>query len=62
MIVPDSDTHAEFVKFVQPLFDRILFNLNEIDTLAQIRDLLLPKLMSGEFCLAEAGEAKEFVA
>jgi len=32
----------------QPLFDKIIFNLNQITTLSQLRDTLLPKLMNGE--------------
>ena len=30
------------------MFDKIYFNQNQIRTLAQLRDALLPKLMSGE--------------
>ena len=62
MIVPDSATHSEFVAIVQPLFDRILCNLRETETLSATRDLLLPKLMSGEIRLAEAEKAVEAVA
>jgi type I restriction enzyme, S subunit len=32
----------------KPLFEKILFNMNQIRTLTQLRDTLLPKLMSGE--------------
>ena len=32
----------------QPLFEKIIFNHNQIRTLTQLRDTLLPKLMSGE--------------
>jgi type I restriction enzyme S subunit len=32
----------------KPLFEKILFNKNQIRTLTQLRDTLLPKLMSGE--------------
>ena len=48
MIIPDGSTHSGFVAVAQPLFDQILCNLHECDTLAQTRGLLLPKLMSGE--------------
>ena len=39
---------------VGPLDDRIRRNVTESETLAQTRDLLLPKLMSGEIRLREA--------
>jgi type I restriction enzyme, S subunit len=37
-----------FGQQTQPLFEKIIFNLNQIRTLTQLRDTLLPKLMSGE--------------
>jgi type I restriction enzyme S subunit len=33
---------------IQPLFEKIIFNQGQIRTLTQLRDTLLPKLMSGE--------------
>ena len=62
IIVPDAPIHSAFLEIVQPLFDRILCNLRESDTLAQTRDRLLPKLMSGEIRLTEAEKAVEAVA
>ena len=59
MIVPDSATHSEFVAIVQPLFDRILCNLRETETLSATRDLLLPRLMSGEIRLRDAEDVVE---
>lgn len=35
-------------KEIRPLFDKIIFNQSQIRTLTQLRDTLLPKLMSGE--------------
>jgi len=54
--VADSDTLSAFDKTVRPLFDRIVANERENRTLDATRDLLLPKLMSGEIsiCPAEA--------
>ena len=57
MIVPDELTHRAFVATTQPMFDRILGNLREIDALSATRDLLLSKLMSGEIRLREADKA-----
>jgi len=33
---------------MQPIFEKILANKHQIRTLEQLRDTLLPKLMSGE--------------
>jgi len=44
----DSEKANTFGQQVQPLFEKIIFNLNQIRTLTQLRDTLLPKLMSGE--------------
>lgn len=51
-----------FQKMVEPLRARIDANLGELDTLAQIRDLLLPKLMSGEIRLKDADRILEDAA
>lgn len=49
-----NETKAiSFGKEAQPLFDKIIFNLNQIRTLTQTRDTLLPKLMSGEVRVSE---------
>jgi type I restriction enzyme S subunit len=50
-----------FGDFTQPMHDKIVHSLSENQTLAEIRDLLLPKLMSGEIRLkdAEANMGKE---
>ena len=62
MIVPDSATHTAFVAIVKPLFDQILCNLRESDSLSATRNILLPKLMSGEIRLPEAEKTVEGVA
>jgi type I restriction enzyme, S subunit len=46
--MPSPKVLSEFEKAVSPLFDRILANVKEARTLAQTRDLLLPRLMSGQ--------------
>jgi type I restriction enzyme, S subunit len=45
-----------------PLFSRIAANAEEIETLAATRDLLLPKLMSGEIRVCNAEKELERVA
>ena len=44
----DNSVISEFNTFVFPLIKKIRDNINEIQTLSQIRDALLPKLMSGK--------------
>ena len=54
-MVKPSDTIADaFQSICEPMIDRILANIEENRTLAQARDLLLPKLMSGEIRIREA--------
>jgi type I restriction enzyme S subunit len=52
-------THRVFDEAVVPLFERIVANERESRTLAATRDLLLPKLMSGEVRVSEASAAVE---
>lgn len=47
-IIPTADLIEAFGKIVNPMFEKILDNLAENDTLKITRDSLLPKLMSGE--------------
>ena len=51
-----------FCKITAPFFEKSLANMGESRTLAQIRDLLLPKLMSGEIRVRDAEKAVEAVA
>jgi type I restriction enzyme S subunit len=51
-----------FERTSKPLDDRIELNISESESLAQLRDLLLPKLMSGEIRLREAENLVEAVA
>jgi type I restriction enzyme S subunit len=53
---------AAFEEAVQPLFERIGAHVEESRTLAQTRDLLLPKLMSGEIRLRDAERMVEDAA
>ncbi len=47
-IIPTADLIEQFGKIVNPMFEKILDNLAENETLKITRDSLLPKLMSGE--------------
>lgn len=51
VLVPDKDTLLEFDKVAIPLYEQIFNNNDENETLEQLRDTLLPKLMNGEIDL-----------
>ncbi|UWR64817.1 hypothetical protein K4L02_00835 [Phaeobacter inhibens] len=51
LALPDERVHAEFGAITTPFFEKIKANGQENQTLAALRDLLLPKLMSGEIRL-----------
>jgi type I restriction enzyme S subunit len=57
VIVPERALLAQFESVATPLFGNVLANLEESGVLAQTRDLLLPKLMSGEIRLKDAEKA-----
>lgn len=63
VILPtDKSVMDNFSRVVAPLVERWEANKRECQTLAKTRDLLLPKLMSGEIRLREAEQAVEAVA
>ena len=62
VIVPSGPVLRVFSDIVNPSFDRIVSNEQEIVTLAKTRDLLLPKLMSGELRIKDAEKVAEAVA
>lgn len=45
---PDAGTLQKFQSVVDPIFSKLLENAKQIQTLEQLRDTLLPKLVSGE--------------
>jgi len=46
--LPPDSRSAEFTDLIRPMIDRIIANIHESRTLAELRDALLPKLLSGE--------------
>jgi type I restriction enzyme S subunit len=54
ILIPNQSLSARFLDKVFPLFGEIKSHLLESSTLAQLRDTLLPKLLSGEITVAEA--------
>ncbi|MEP4032053.1 restriction endonuclease subunit S [Roseibium polysiphoniae] len=55
--VPTTEVMAAFSDIARLLFDKVQANEQENQTLAEMRDLLLPKLMSGEIRLKDAEAA-----
>lgn len=47
-LIPENQLLIAFSKIVKSIFDKILNNVSQIQTLSKTRDTLLPKLMSGE--------------
>lgn len=62
IILPSVDLIEEFGSIVNPLFEKILENYSFNQTLTQIRDTLLPKLMSGSLNLdlLDGQDSKDF--
>lgn len=54
VVVPDQGLAAQFDELVTPMDKKIRLNTEENQTLAEMRDVLLPKLMSGEIRLKDA--------
>ena len=48
LIVSTSESLHAYNQVIKPIFKSIENNIKEIQTLTQLRDTLLPKLMSGE--------------
>jgi type I restriction enzyme, S subunit len=54
ILVPSQPVLSRFVGLVGPLYRQIAANLKEANTLAALRDALLPKLLSGEIRVKQA--------
>ena len=53
MAIPEDSLLRKFDDIVMPIISRIKNNDNQSDSLATLRDTLLPKLMSGELKVNE---------
>jgi type I restriction enzyme S subunit len=56
LIYPNGAAIAAFDSAVGPVMLRIRENLQQIQTLATLRDTLLPRLISGQLRIEAAGE------
>jgi type I restriction enzyme S subunit len=53
IVIPDLKTLDKFNEIIEPFNLKVINNEQQIQTLAQTRDVLLPKLMSGKFRITE---------
>ena len=53
--IPNVDAIVRFNEIVEPAIKKITYNINQIRTLENLRDTLLPKLMTGEVRIASNG-------
>ena len=59
VVVPTESVAMEYTQVVEPLLARMKANVHEAQTLATLRDTLLPRLISGQLRLPEAQAAAE---
>ena len=59
VLVPDEKALSAYQEFTLPLYEQITTNLRETDTLATLRDSLLPKLLSGELAVTPEEQGLE---
>ena len=57
-IVPPSEVVQQFMEVASALFEKLIENEKQAQTLATLRDTLLPRLISGELRLPEATHEK----
>ena len=48
IVLPQVEVSQKYTEFIKPFIERIIENIHQSHTLSQIRDALLPKLLSGE--------------
>lgn len=53
MLIPKSNILSNYIKISNPIYKEVLSNNSQIQSLTELRDTLLPKLMSGEFTINE---------
>ena len=58
-LIPSDVALEVFSSITKPIFERIGHNRSQAQTLATLRDTLLPRLISGQLRLPEAGALLE---
>ena len=59
MVIPSFDLLKNFNDLIEPIFEKVLINQKQVNTLAKIRDKLLPRLISGKITIQKAEELLE---
>ncbi len=59
VVIPKDQIIKEFIEIVDPLFVRITENNKKAQTLATLRDTLLPRLISGQLRLPDDNTSHE---
>ncbi|WJG07725.1 restriction endonuclease subunit S [Aliiglaciecola sp. LCG003] len=59
MVIPSFDLLKNFNDLIEPIFEKVLINQKQVNTLAKIRDKLLPRLISGKIAIQKAEELLE---
>ncbi len=57
--LPKTEIAKKYTEFIRPIVKKIVENIHKSHTLSQIRDTLLPKLLSGEIRVDDAVEILE---
>lgn len=60
-VIPPAETIREFTFFANPMFNHKDKLETEAETLAEIRDTLLPKLISGEIRVPDTNDSNEVI-
>ncbi len=58
-IIPTENLFIAFTNVVKPMFEKLFINRNQARTLATLRDMLLPRLISGQLTLPETKKTAE---
>ena len=59
--LPQIEVAQKYTEFIRPFIERIIENIHQSRILAQIRDALLPKLLSGEIRVDDVDERLEAI-
>lgn len=58
VLIPDAEEYCRLGTILAPLYEQVVNNRIECRRLAELRDTLLPRLMSGELSVADIGDGK----
>jgi len=58
VLIPDAEEYCRLGTILAPLYEQVVHNRIECRCLVELRDTLLPRLMSGELSVANLGDGK----